>query len=73
LGAGDIKLLSLTALFASAYLTVGIIFAGFIVGALYALYCLATKKKKKNEPIPLVPSLYIGTILVFAAYLVIGL
>lgn len=63
-GGGDVKLSALMGLYLTGQRIIGAIFYGALLSSLFALIMLCLKKIKWNDGIPMVPFLYIGTLIV---------
>ena len=63
-GGGDVKLAFLMGLYLTGQRIIGAIFYGAVLSSLFALIMLGAKKIKWKDGIPMVPFLYIGTLIV---------
>lgn len=64
IGMGDIKLFAVLGLY-FGYDIINLMFFSFLCTALYSIYLLLFKKKKKKDSVPMGPFIFIGTILSF--------
>lgn len=64
LGGGDIKLIGALGLFFSTNVLCALLISPFVIGAIYALILLVSKKKKHNESFAFGPSIIIGVLIV---------
>lgn len=60
-GMGDVKLISIMALFLGASGMVCAVFASLLISFIYCLIALIARKKHKKDIIPFAPSLLLGT------------
>ena len=58
---GDVKLISIMALFLGASGIVCAVFASLLISFIYCLIALIARKKHKKDIIPFAPSLLLGT------------
>jgi prepilin signal peptidase PulO-like enzyme (type II secretory pathway) len=65
LGAGDVKLSFVLGLSLTLTNIFNAVFYGLIICALFAVVCLAAKKMKRKDFIPLGPFLFIGTLIAY--------
>lgn len=63
MGAGDVKLALVMGLYLTGEYVVGAVLYGCLAGAAYAILQLMRKKLSKNDAIPFVPFLYMGTVI----------
>ena len=63
MGAGDVKLALVMGLYMTGEYVVGAVLYGCLAGAAYAILQLTRKKLSRNDAIPFVPFLYMGTVI----------
>lgn len=63
LGAGDVKLVFVMGLYLTGQLIIGAIFYGVVLCCVYSFFQLIRKKIGMKDGVPLVPFLYMGTII----------
>ena len=61
---GDIKLFAVLGLY-FGYDIINLMFFSFLCTAIYSIYLLLFKKKKKKDSVPMGPFIFLGTILSF--------
>ncbi len=64
IGMGDIKLFAVLGLY-FGYDIINLMFFSFLCTAIYSIYLLLFKKKKKKDSVPMGPFIFLGTILSF--------
>lgn len=64
IGMGDIKLFAVLGLY-FGYDIINLMFFSFLCTAIYSIYLLLFKKKKKKDSVPIGPFIFLGTILSF--------
>lgn len=65
LGAGDVKLAFVMGLYLTGQRIIGAIVYGLVICCIYSLVQLARKKLTVHDGIPLVPFLYVGTLMTY--------